>query len=146
VKSGNEWILSGAVYPLVREGAISCRARIQRKTKCEDSDDFREICGSAIREEWLRSVLAERENGNSYTETLQPPTVDNFEKWAEEPLSALGERSPRKAVKTPAGRRAVMELLKSFELRDARRILKEGGDPVAFGHIWEGLGLQREDA
>lgn len=149
VKSGNEWVLSGAVYPLAREGAHSCRSRIQRKGKGEDAgpDAFRELCGSIIREEWLRGVFAESqraENGHNDAEKIEPPTAADFEKWADEPLPALGDRSPRKAAKTPAGRRVVTELLKTFELRDARRALKEGGNPVDFGYIWEGLGLKRE--
>jgi hypothetical protein len=108
---------------------------------------FRELCGSIIREEWLRAVFAESqraENGHNDAEKIEPPTAADFEKWAEEPLPALGDRSPRKAAKTPAGRRAVTELLKTFELLDARRALKEGGNPVDFGYIWEGLGLKRE--
>lgn len=149
VYSENEWVLSGALYPLSREAALSCRSRIQRKSKGLDynQDAFRELCASSIREEWLRSIFSENqqaENGQNHADAIALPAAADFEKWAEEPLPALGDRSPRKAVRTPAGRRAVTELLKTFEHRHARCMRKTGGNPTDFGYIWEGLGLKQE--
>jgi hypothetical protein len=149
VKKDNDWMLSGAVYPMPREVAASCRARILRKGKGEDSgsESFRELCGSVIRGEWLRTVFCEHQHaaaGSTSDDIPRAPVFEEFEKWAEEALPTLGDRSPRKASKTPAGRRAVTELLKTYELRDARRILKHGGEPVDFGFLWDGLGLRRE--
>jgi hypothetical protein len=149
VKKDNDWVLSGAVYPLPREVAASCRARIQRKSKGEDSrsESFRELCGSVIRGEWLRNVFSEHQHaeaGLTDVDVPQAPVFEDFEKWAEEALQTLGDRSPRKASKTPAGRRAVTELLKTYELHDARRIIKHGGEPFDLGFLWDGLGLRRE--
>lgn len=149
VREQEEWVLSGAVYPLPREIARSCRTRIQRKAKGEEcgSDSFRELCGSVIREEWLRHCIAQRlhaDAGLSETDEPHPPSVDEFDRWADTELSELGDKSPRKAVKTPAGRRAVIEMLKTCELREARRVLKQGGEPADFGFVWDGLGLQQE--
>lgn len=148
MRSGDDWTLSGALYPLPREVANTCRSRIQRKVKGEDpgSLSFREICGSLIREDWLKNAISEHLRGDAEEVPLSIPSPGDFETWAEESLPRLGDRSPRKAIKTPAGRRAVMELLKSFELRQARGILKNGGKPVDLSFLWEGLGLNTEDA
>lgn len=40
--------------------------------------------------------------------------------WIDEPIPALGNKSPRAAVRTPVGREKVERLLKDFEYRDAR--------------------------
>lgn len=151
VKTESEWMLSGSVYPLPREAANTCRTRIQRKGKGEDnsSDSFRALCCSAIREEWLKTVICEHQRAETgFTNTDVPLATDclDFELWAEEAHPALGDRSPRKAAKTPAGRRAVTELLKTYEIREARRVLTHGGEPVDYGFLWDGLGLPRDDA
>jgi hypothetical protein len=149
VRTEDDWVLSGSVYPLSRDAANTCRSRIQRKGKGEDtrSDTFRALCSSVIREEWLRNVLSghqRAETGLTNADEPMVPVFQDFEKWAEEALPALGNKSPRKAVKTPAGRRSVTDLLKTYELRDARRVLNHGGESVDFGFLWDGLGLQRE--
>jgi len=148
MRSGDDWTLSGALYPLPREVANSCRSRIQRKTRGEDpgSLSFREICGSLLREDWLKNAISEHLRGDAEEVSISIPSPGDFETWAEGSLPEIGDRSPRKAIKTPAGRRAVIELLKSFELREARRTLKDGGKPMDLSFLWEGLGLNTEDA
>ena len=59
---------------------------------------------------------------------------------------AFAPGGERRRGPTPAGRRAVTELLKTYELAESRRILIHGGEPVDYGFLWDGLGLQRADA
>jgi len=45
---------------------------------------------------------------------------------------------------TKKGRQAVIELLKDFEIHEARKASREGGEPFDFGFLWKRLGLEKE--
>jgi hypothetical protein len=64
--------------------------------------------------------------------------------WADKPIPALANKTPRVAVKTEKGRRTVIDLLKSYEHHEARRVRDQGGKPFDFGFLWESLALKRE--
>ncbi len=68
----------------------------------------------------------------------------HYETWPDIPLPALGGKSPRAAVKTKKGRLAVVEMLKEFELREARMARKKEVDPFDYGFLWQKLGLESE--
>jgi len=68
----------------------------------------------------------------------------NYERWPDEPVPAVGGKTPKAAVRTKEGRQAVIELLKEFELHEARKVLGEGGEPFDFGFLWKRLGLEKE--
>ncbi|MEK6695938.1 MAG: SEC-C metal-binding domain-containing protein [Candidatus Deferrimicrobiota bacterium] len=68
----------------------------------------------------------------------------HYERWPDEPLPALGGKTPKAAVRTKKGRQAVIELLKEFELHEARKALGGGGEPFDFGFLWKRLGLENE--
>lgn len=68
----------------------------------------------------------------------------HYEGWPDEPLPALGGKTPRAAVRTKKGRQAVIELLKDFEIHEARKASREGGEPFDFGFLWRRLGLEKE--
>lgn len=67
----------------------------------------------------------------------------HYETWPEIPLPALGGKSPLKAVKNKRLRPAVIELLKSIDQLEARRINQTGGEPFDVTFLWERLGLKR---
>jgi hypothetical protein len=67
-----------------------------------------------------------------------------YANWTEEKIPALGDKTPRQAIRTVKGRQAVIELLKSYELQEARRARDQGGEPFDFGFLWERLGLKRD--
>ena len=58
--------------------------------------------------------------------------------WVDKPLPALEDQTAREAVKTRAGRKAVVALLKDFENLEAR-----DEHPFDFGFLWKDLGLDR---
>jgi len=68
----------------------------------------------------------------------------HYERWPDEPVPALGGKTPKAAVQTKKGRQAVIELLKDFELHEARKAQKEGGEPFDFGFLWRQLGLEKD--
>ena len=67
-----------------------------------------------------------------------------YENWADQPIPALGGKTPREAVQTPEGREAVVALLKSYDQKEAERVRREGGRPMDFGFLWKQVGLERE--
>ena len=67
----------------------------------------------------------------------------HYETWPGIPLPALGGESPLEAVKTQKGRPKVIELLKSIDQLEARRIEQTGGEPFDVSFLWERLGLER---
>jgi hypothetical protein len=144
----DEYRLSGAVYPFQRETATSCKAKILRKAKGVEpgSEAAREICSSLITTEWFKSLVAPP-SADSGEDTVSAQQVDlssdSFEKWAEEPLASLGDRSPRNALRTAAGRKAVVELLKNHENQNAHHVRIFGGEPFGFEPLWGVLGLKR---
>jgi hypothetical protein len=73
------------------------------------------------------------------------PVIRNFldshySTWPDDPLPALDGRTAREAVRTPAGRRKVTALLRTFEEAEHRRPPEMRYD---FGWIREELGLDR---
>jgi len=68
----------------------------------------------------------------------------HYERWPDEPVPALGGKTPKAAVRTKKGRQAVIELLKDFEVHEARKAQKEGGEPFDFGFLWQRLGLEKD--
>lgn len=61
-----------------------------------------------------------------------------YRTWPDEPLPALGGRTPRQAVRDAAGRRAVVELLRTFEASERTQPEPMRND---FGWVWDELGL-----
>jgi hypothetical protein len=67
----------------------------------------------------------------------------HYEIWPEIPLPALEKKSPLEAVEDERLRPVVVELLKSIERLEARKIKQTGGDPFDISFFWERLGLVR---
>lgn len=68
----------------------------------------------------------------------------HYDGWADHPLPALDGKTPRQTVRTKKGRQAVVELLKEFELHEARKAREQGGDPFDFTFLWRRLKLEGE--
>jgi hypothetical protein len=64
--------------------------------------------------------------------------------WADEPIPALADRTPRDAMKTPEGRDKVLRLLRTYEGGELRRAREEGREPADLGFLWRQLGVKRE--
>jgi hypothetical protein len=67
-----------------------------------------------------------------------------YANWTEEKIPVLGDKTPRQAIRTAKGGKEVIELLKSYELQESRRVRDQGGEPFDFGFLWERLGLKRD--
>lgn len=60
------------------------------------------------------------------------------------PVPALGNRSPRDAVKSKSGREAVRAWLEDLERNEAIRAEHQGGTAYDFGWMWQELGVERD--
>ncbi len=66
--------------------------------------------------------------------------------WADEPIPALGDRTPRQALETPEGKRQVVELLESYERGERKQAAAQQRDEADLGFLWRELGLERGGA
>ena len=68
---------------------------------------------------------------------------DHYRKWLDEPVPALGNRTPRHAARLKTVRPKVITLLKDFESRSERQ-RRAGEIAYDFRWMWKELGLNRE--
>ena len=68
-----------------------------------------------------------------------------YANWTEEPIPALGDKTPRQAIRSAHGRQAVIELLKTYEHHEEHEAREWGRRPFDFGFLWESLGLSGEN-
>ena len=74
-------------------------------------------------------------------EFMERYLADHYGKWPDEPLPALGGKTPREAVKTEKGRLQVADVLKSIENSEERKRLE--GDPFYdIGPLRRALGIE----
>ena len=66
----------------------------------------------------------------------------HYRRWLDEPVPALGNRTPREAARLKTGRPKLVALLQEFENMAARQRL-EGRPAYDFGWMWAELGLER---
>lgn len=76
-------------------------------------------------------------------ELLQQFYDKHYKNWFDEKIPALDNKTPLAAVKTSAGKKKVIELLKLYENSEEQNRV-EGKPGYDFTWMWEKLGLQRE--
>ena len=115
---------------------------------CGDAVSFRVVAYEDVRQALKHAPERPRE-----TMPAIPPEVkaevlgrfyeEHYRKWLDEPVPALGERTPRHAAKLKTVRPKLITLLKDFESRAERQ--RRAGEPgYDFGWMWKELGLTRE--
>jgi hypothetical protein len=67
---------------------------------------------------------------------------EHYRKWLDEPVPALGNRTPRHAARLKTVRPKLIALLKEFETR-AERERRAGQPAYDFSWMWEEMGLSR---
>ncbi len=115
------------------EGLLGDRLRY-RSTSCEDplQGDRR----APRREKQANPIPPELE-----AELMQEFMERHYRDWSDQPLPALGGRTPRQAARLKTGRPKVIALLKMMESHAARDRLA-GRPAYDTGWLWKELGLQ----
>jgi hypothetical protein len=124
---------------------------------------FDAIAGDAVRHRLREHVdlkgalsrpgaFAEPVRGPGLPEGLDPAVAADliegalrrsYARWADEPVPALGDKTPREAIATPAGLERVKGLLRSYEEGEAQQAAQQGRRQISYQFLWDALGLER---
>ena len=64
-----------------------------------------------------------------------------YANWADEPIQVLNEKTPRQAIKTPAGLERVKGLLRSNESSEKQQAAQQGRREVSYEFLWRELDI-----
>jgi hypothetical protein len=130
---------------------VTSRARAERARAFVE-----QILGAAVRYkttifESLEAVMAKPRPRPDPRDRV-PPEVEreivtrfydeHYRKWLDEPIPALGGRTPRHAARLKTARPALVDLLKGLE-NQMERARRSGLPAMDVGWMWEELGLER---
>jgi hypothetical protein len=68
-----------------------------------------------------------------------------YANWSNEPLPALGGKTPRQAIKTSAGLERVKGLLRSYAESEKDQAVQQGRREISYDFLWESIGLGRAE-
>ena len=86
---------------------------------------MRKVCGDLLRRGWRKEKKPSKAGGGEPpeplpAEILQQMKATFYEDWLDEPIPALGGKTPRAAARTKKGREQLDVLLRHIENREAR--------------------------
>lgn len=67
----------------------------------------------------------------------------HYANWVDETIPALGGRTPRQAITTPAGLERVKGLLREYEEGECQQSAAQGRPAVSYQFLWDALGISR---
>jgi hypothetical protein len=67
----------------------------------------------------------------------------HYANWVDEIIPALGGRTPRQAITTPAGLERVKGLLREYEESERQQSAAQGRPAVSYQFLWDALGISR---
>lgn len=76
-----------------------------------------------------------------YAEIIEKTIYRAYANWADEPIQALGGKTPRLAIKTPAGLERVKGLLRSYEANEKLQAAGQGRREISYEFLWRELGI-----
>lgn len=89
------------------------------------------------------SALAPSLDAATMAQLMSKVIHDNYAHWADEPIPALDNKTPRQAIKTSAGLERVKGLLRSYEAGEAAQARQQGRSAISYDFLWASLGLKR---
>ena len=79
-----------------------------------------------------------------FTRMVEEAIKRTYADWADQPLPALGDRTPRAAMATSGGLERVKGLLRSYDQSEQELARDQGRNPVSFQFLWDALGISRD--
>lgn len=64
-----------------------------------------------------------------------------YANWADEPIQALNGKTPRQAIKTPAGLERVKGLLRSYKAGEKQQAAEQGRREISYEFLWRELNI-----
>ncbi len=157
----NDWQMSGALYVFGkaagREAMAVLRDLAQRPSKHVGDDVF--ATGVMIIQYWLAQFLEPPDTPSFARATSDEPAPASqlpphvvtevvgkairrmYAHWPEEPIPALGNKTPRQAMRTAAGLERVKGLLREYQQGEEQMAARDGREPASYRFLWEALGL-----
>ena len=77
------------------------------------------------------------------TRALEQFIHRHYAHWCDETIPALGGRTPRQAITTPAGLERVKELLREYEDSEGLQCAAQKRPAVSYQFLWDALGISR---
>jgi hypothetical protein len=76
-------------------------------------------------------------------EAIEKVMLRSYANWADEPIPALGGKTPRQAIESLNGLERVKGLLRSYEDGEAEMARSQGRRSISYQFLWDGLGISR---
>ncbi|SEQ91401.1 SEC-C motif-containing protein [Nitrosomonas sp. Nm51] len=76
-----------------------------------------------------------------HTQVIEQTYHRMYASWADEVIPRLDGKTPRQAIKTPAGLERVKGLLRMYEAREKEQAAQEGRKAVSFAFLWKSLDI-----
>jgi hypothetical protein len=76
-------------------------------------------------------------------EAIEQMLLRSYANWADEPIPALGGKTPRQAIESPSGLERVKGLLRSYESDEAEMARSQGRRSISYQFLWNRLGFSR---
>ena len=67
----------------------------------------------------------------------------SYAHWADEPIPALENKTPRQAMQTPAGLERVKGLIRGYEAAEMRQAEEQNRPMISYQFLWDALGICR---
>jgi hypothetical protein len=74
---------------------------------------------------------------------IEAAILRSYAHWADEPIPALNNQTPRQAIQSAAGLERVKGLLRSYEGGEAQQAAQQGRREISYQFLWDALGLAR---
>lgn len=77
----------------------------------------------------------------AYAEIIEKTMRKMYANWADEPIPALDNQTPRAAIQTPEGLEQVRFLLNTYEHNEAKLAKEQNRPVIDFDFLWQELGI-----
>jgi hypothetical protein len=74
---------------------------------------------------------------------IEAAILRSYAHWADEPIPALNNQTPRQAIRSAAGLERVKGLLRSYEGGETQQAAQQGRREISYQFLWDALGLAR---
>jgi hypothetical protein len=75
------------------------------------------------------------------SQAIEASVRGSYANWADEPIPALGNKTPRQAMKTSAGLERVKGLIRSYEAGEEQMAQQQGRPEVSYDFLWQAIGV-----
>jgi hypothetical protein len=75
------------------------------------------------------------------TEAIAKALHRAYANWADQPIPALSGKTPKQAMKTPAGSERVKGLIRSYEAAEKEQAAQQNRAPASFDFLWQAIGV-----